>query len=341
MSTSLRNTPKKRNASVVKTGGSTPSYIVWVLIAFMVSTIAVLLVLLFNERAASFASIESDLERLGKVVSHEPVPNSSMTAWIINLKESGQPTLFYTTKDGKTLATGTLFDVKTGESVTEKIQEAFYEIAGRPTTEAPAGEAAAQPPGQNAEQDLTPGQAIGKWDGEVPAVFTETLERLGGFKEDPSISPANTIYMVYDPRCPYCTELFDVTRNIDMKAKGVTIKWLPTVALGLSGDDDPVVGQAAYGLDAKNVSDFALVFTSPKGSKPTVAAVTEAHQTALDANLELLYAASEQTFPGQPKSVPAAFYLDKRNGQPRMVYGPQQADILKSIFGEQELICLI
>lgn len=330
MSTSLRNKPKKRASSVTKTG-STPSYIVWILIAFMLSTIVVLLVLLFNTQPASIKSIESDLDRIGKVVSHEPVPNSSMTAWVVNLKESGQPTLFYTTKDGKTLVTGELLSVETGEHISAKIQEAFYKIAGQPSdTNAPAAPAAA-----SANQpDFTPGQAIGKWDGEVPKVFTETLDLLGGFKEDPSVSPADTVYMIYDPRCPYCTELFDVTRDIDLKAKGVTIKWLPTVALGVSGENDPVIGQAAYGLDAKNTAEFALTFTQPSGSKPTVSTVTEAHQTALDANLELLYAASEQTFPGHPKSVPAAFYLDKRNGQPRMVYGPQQPDILKSIFGE-------
>lgn len=328
MSTSLRNKPKTRDNVATKTS-TTPSYIVWILIAFMLSSIAVLLVLLFNNQPASLSSVESDLERLGKVVSHEPVPDSSMTAWVVNLKETGQPTLIYTTKDGKTMTSGELFDIKSGNQITAKIQEAFYKIAGQPT-DAPAATAAAQP----GEPDLTPGQALGEWEGETPAVFTETLELLGGFKEDPSISPANTVYVVYDPRCPYCHEMFEASRKLDLKAKGLTIKWLPTVALGVSGENDPIIGQAAYGLDAKNAAEFALSFTAPKGSKPTVDKVTDVHQTALDANLELLYAASDQTFPGQPKSVPAAFYLDKRNGQPRMVYGPQQPAILKSIFGE-------
>ncbi|WP_296208674.1 hypothetical protein [Psychrobacter sp. UBA3480] len=331
MSNSLRNKPKTRSSGVVKTG-TTPSYIVWILIAFMLSSIVVLLVLLFNNQAASLSSVESDLERLGKVVSHEPVPDSSMTAWVVNLKETGQPTLIYTTRDGKTIASGELFDVKSGNQITAKIQEAFYKIAGQPT-DAPAASAAASS-AQPGEPDLTPGQALGEWEGETPAVFTDTLELLGGFKEDPSVSPANTVYIIYDPRCPYCHEMFEVSRNIDLKAKGLTIKWLPTVALGVSGEDDPVIGQAAYGLDAKTPAEFALSFTAAKGNKPTVGKVTDAHQTALDANLELLYAASDQTFPGQPKSVPAAFYLDKRNGQPRMVYGPQQPAILKSIFGE-------
>jgi len=180
---------------------------------------------------------------------------------------------------------------------------------------------------------MTPDQAIGKWDGEVPKVF-EVLDTLGGFKEDPSIAPEDTVYLIYDPRCPYCTEFMKKSRNIDMKAKGVTIKWLPSVALGVSGENDPVIAQAAYGLVATNAADFMKSFGNG-GDAKKVDTVTPEHTNALDANLSLLYEAADRTFgEGSPKAVPAAFYMDKRNGTPRMVYAAQEDEILISIFGE-------
>lgn len=325
MSKPLRNTPKPR-ISKTSTSAGAPGRFIWILMAFLVGIIAVLLVLLINNRAASISSVEADLGNLGEVVSHEAVEGSSMTAWLIKLKDTGEQALFYTTKDGKTMAAGTLWDTKTGNPITTKLQEQFVTQG--------ADIATAESPQSGDEPDLTPGQAIGKWDQEIPEVFN-VLDKLGGFKEDPSVSPADTVYMIYDPRCPYCDELFRVTRDVDLKAKGVTIKWLPAIALGMTDANDPVVGQAAYGLQAKTIEDFALTFTAPKGAKPTVDNITDEQAAALDANLSLLHEASNRTFgEDAPKSVPAAFYLDKRNGQPRMVYGPQQASLLISIFGE-------
>lgn len=336
MANALRNNtrkraPKKTHGS--KSEGVSPKIIYILLVFFVASTLA-LLMMLFMNRAAPLDTVQKDIEKLGEVVSRHEVPNSTMTAWYIKVKDTGENALFFTTRDGKTMAGGTLWDTATGEPITADL--AAKMIADNPdlATGAIAGDNASPQASASASQpDMTPGQAIGKWDGEVPKVF-EVLDTLGGFKEDPNVAPEDTIYLLYDPRCPYCTEFLKKSRNIDMKAKGVTIKWLPSVALGVKGEDDPVIGQAAYGLVATNVDDFMKSFGNG-GNINRVDAISEDQKNALDANLSLLYEAADRTFgEGSPKAVPAAFYLDKRNGTPRMVYGAQEDNILISIFGE-------
>lgn len=337
MANALRNNTRKRTpkkSSSPSTGGGLSKIIYVLLVFFVVSTFTLLVMLLAN-RPAPLDDVQKDVEHLGEVISRHEVPDSTMTAWYVKVSDSSETALFYTTRDGKTMAGGTLWDTATGQPITSDLAEKM--IADNPdlASGAVAGESGgtAQPTTSASQPDLTPGQAIGDWDGEVPEVFN-VLDTLGGFKEDPSVAPEDTIYLLYDPRCPYCHEFMEKSRDIDLEAKGVTIKWLPSVALGVQGEDDPVIAQAAYGLDATDADEFVKSFGQGAAVK-RVDTVTDEHMAALDANLSLLYEASDRTFgEGSPKAVPAAFFMDKRNGSPRMVYAAQEDDILISIFGE-------
>lgn len=176
------------------------------------------------------------------------------------------------------------------------------------------------------------GMAIGEFKGEVPKVIG-LLDSLKGFKEDPSVKPEDTVYVIYDPRCPYCHGLFDrIHKEVDLKQKKITVKWLPTVALGAKGDNDPVIARAAYGMVAKNLEEFSNSFAN----KPIPEVkVTDQMKVDLNDNLEFLYEASSRTFgESAPKSVPAVFFLDKQTGVPQMMYGASEDTVFKNIFGE-------
>ena len=176
------------------------------------------------------------------------------------------------------------------------------------------------------------GMAIGEYKGEIPKVIG-LLDSLKGFKEDPSVKPEDTVYVIYDPRCPYCHGLFDKIHNeIDLKQKKITVKWLPSVALGAKGDNDPVIARAAYGLVAKNLEEFSNSFAN----KPIPEVkVTDQMKVDLNDNLEFLYEASNRTFgESASKSVPAVFFLDKQTGVPQMMYGASDDTVFKNIFGE-------
>ena len=202
--------------------------------------------------------------------------------------------------------------------------------------------ASAQPQAQSSASDTTqaslPPQtqayamAVGKYEGEVPELIN-ILDQMGGFKEDPDVAPADTVYVVYDPRCPYCESLYNKLDATDLESKEITIKWLPTVALGADGIEDPAVSVAAYGLAAKDKADFASTFkadSAPDGYQPDTDSLMR-----LDENLAFLHEASNQTFgEDHAKSVPAVFFVDKTTGRPQMMYGATDDGVFKSIFGD-------
>lgn len=65
-------------------------------------------------------------------------------------------------------------------------------------------------------------------------------------------------------------------------------------------------------------------------------AVTDKEKQAIKDNFALFYEAHKTAFAGKSTtpSVPAAFFLDKRTGEPRLVYGSSLPEVRKSIFGE-------
>ena len=171
--------------------------------------------------------------------------------------------------------------------------------------------------------------AVGKFEGEVHPLVG-ILDKLKGYKYDESVAPADTVYVVYDPRCPYCEALLDKISNVDLKEKQITIKWLPTLALG---DDADVRALGAAGIDAKNLKDFEATFRG--GFDTNSVKVTQAHEDAFNENMALLFEASDQTFgESHPKAVPAVFFIDKTTGAPNMMYGASDDSVFKQIFGE-------
>lgn len=181
-------------------------------------------------------------------------------------------------------------------------------------------------------EDLEPvryGMAVGKYDGEIHPLI-DILDDLRGFKYDESVAPEDTVYIVYDPRCPYCHQLFDKVSTVNLKEKGITIKWLPTTALG---DSEEARKLGAMGLQSKSVQDFAKTFESNVNTSGVV--VSADNEDALNENLGFLFEASNQTFgPEFPKSVPAAFFIDKQTGAPNMMYAASEEETFKQIFGE-------
>ena len=172
--------------------------------------------------------------------------------------------------------------------------------------------------------------AVGKYKGETPEIIN-ILDGMGGFKVDESVPAADTVYVIYDPRCPYCKELYDKLKTTDLKSKEITIKWLPSVALGVKDENDPAIKRAAHALDAKNVADFEATLSDSYSSED---AVSDEAKMRLEENIAFLFEASRQTFGDEhPKSVPATFFVDKTTGQPQMMYGASSDSVFRAIFG--------
>lgn len=270
-------------------------------------------------QAASSDEIKAAVEKFGSVQEQQTI--GSMTANVVKT-DAGQA-IVYSTNDGKNLIMGDVYDLE-GKPLFDELLQKMYNQSPEASN---AGASAVVP-----DENTTTGQVLGKYEGEIPEAFTY-LESLGGFKEDPSKSPADTVYVVYDPRCPYCHEFFRKTRGIDLAAKGVTIKWLPTTALGHADPGSDGEKLAANGLHLKSVEELEKTF----GKNPEVPNITvsDEDRSKLSENLSMLFGSVEELYgPNAPKAVPTAFYLDKQTGQPRLLAGPNEDSAFKTIFGD-------
>ena len=306
-------TPSKQKTHVAPaTSGKKNNIIIGILATLCVVAPAATYFALKSDTVSN-ETVKTAVGEFGEVQEQHTI--GSMTANVI--KTPNGQAIVYSTSDGQNLIMGDVYDLD-GKPVFDELIKKLYASSG------------AQP--EAAAVGTSYGQALGEFTGELPEAFNY-LESLGGFKEDPSVSPANTIYVVYDPRCPYCHEFFRKSRTIDLKAKGLTIKWLPTTALGSAEPGSKGEKLAAQGLHIKDMAELENTF-GRNSVEPDIE-VTDEDRNKLNENFSFLLGSVEELQgPGAPKVVPTAFFLNKQNGAPTLIAGPNEDIAFKTIFGE-------
>jgi hypothetical protein len=275
-------------------------------------------VLLDNQGATtSTGEVRAQISRYGQVLASKPVGVGGITAWTVIARDGKRVTL-YTTPDGQALFAGYLWDLKSGKNLSNQF------AVGPGAGEASVPMKGPAPP----ETQLTTQQAPavhamhGKYTGELP-LSMKTVDSLAGVKEGAG-GVADTVYVIIDPRCPVCRLAYQRTRPY--VKKGVSIKWIPTAALGHVDEGIPL---AATILQSKDPSVLARVMGAHEQIKTTP---TKATEEALARSLAFLFAAFQQN--SGEAGVPVAFFLDHRTGKPRMLTGLSESVVLEDLFGK-------
>jgi len=248
---------------------------------------------------------------LGEIVDIREMPENNLTAWLIRAPNGRQMT-FYTTADGKNIFSGTVWDLATKQNINQVFDtNASVGITGS------AGQSV-----QEVVQTDGGSSLLGKYTGEIPEAI-KALDSLGGPKIGNG-GPGETLYVIIDPRCPYCHQAYDSLKPY--MDKGVTIKWIPTVALGQPEQGLP---QANAVLHARTRAELDKIMTDPKAYPR---ALEGKDGEDLQRNLSFMFQAFEQN--GGQAGVPAAFFVDKNTGQPRMMMGLSEEAVIQAILGK-------
>jgi len=248
---------------------------------------------------------------LGEIVDMREMPENNLTAWLIRAPNGRQMT-FYTTTDGKNIFSGTVWDLATKQNINQVFDTTAS--VGMPGS---AGQSI-----QEVVQTDGGSSLLGKYTGEIPEAI-KALDSLGGPKIGNG-GPGETLYVIIDPRCPYCHQAYDSLKPY--MDKGVTIKWIPTVALGQPEQGLP---QANAVLHAKTRAELDKIMTDPKAYPR---ALEGKDGEDLQRNLSFMFQAFEQN--GGQAGVPAAFFVDKNTGQPRMMMGLSEEAVIQAILGK-------
>ncbi|WP_455022308.1 hypothetical protein [Neisseria elongata] len=248
---------------------------------------------------------------LGEIVDMREMPENNLTAWLIRAPNGRQMT-FYTTADGKNIFSGTVWDLATKQNINQVFDTTAS--VGMPGS---AGQSV-----QEVVQTDGGSSLLGKYTGEIPEAI-KALDSLGGPKIGNG-GPGETLYVIIDPRCPYCHQAYDSLKPY--MDKGVTIKWIPTVALGQPEQGLP---QANAVLHARTRAELDKIMTDPKAYPR---ALEGKDGEDLQRNLSFMFQAFEQN--GGQAGVPAAFFVDKNTGQPRMMMGLSEEAVIQAILGK-------
>lgn len=260
---------------------------------------------------------EALVGRYGKIVERRPLGAGGLTAWTV--EKGGRKIVLYTTNDGQAIISGIVWDAFTGRNLSDAVLPAM------PAVQPPLGASARAMPAPSVMATPPTGALNGKFSGTLPESI-KTIDTLAGIKEGPG-GPADTLYIVFDPRCPYCRQAYHRTRAY--VGKGHTIKWIPAVLLGNPAQGTPL---AATILQAKPGGQ-AEALRRVLGEKEELATPPNQATTEALARTEAFFYAAFQNNKVDKVGVPAAFFLDKKTGQPRMMMGISEMPVIEEVFG--------
>jgi thiol:disulfide interchange protein DsbG len=248
------------------------------------------------------------IQHYGTVVDERAVGVGGLTAWTV--EKDGRRVLLYSTADGQALIHGSVWDAATGRNVSDQLVTLAARVDALPGSPS---------------SGLTKGALSGLYSGLVPQSI-QTIDALSGVREGHG-GAADTLYVIFDPRCPYCREAFALTR--DYVKHGATIKWIPALVLPNPSQGIPLAATVLQAPPQTQEDVLQRVLGNKEEIRSTALPATQA---ALTRNLEFFFAAFRNSRAGAA-GVPAAFFLDHRSGQPRMITGLSQPAALQSVFG--------
>lgn len=282
-----------------------------------------------NAFASPSAELTNKMKSLGVVHNHQVV-SGGLTAWSIGTK-SGKVAVFYTTPDEKVMIKGDLWNTADRKNISDSINLKSLEYASPDfkkrvlsSIKKPQTKPQTMPQQQYTEKHYS-AEIVGTFNGPTPKIIS-ILDESAGYKEGKG-SATDTLYIYYDPRCKWCHEAFYKTRP--HIAKGFSIKWLPTLALGQSDS-----GYAMAASILQNPTKDTLENVFKRNTKYQVQATDKSRQQ-IDLNLEnLLALVASFDGDGARVSVPTGFYLNKKTGKVKKVEGLSEDIFLDQVFGK-------
>lgn len=193
----------------------------------------------------------------------------------------------------------------------------------------------------------------GGYDGQIPEGIN-LLDKMSSYTEGTG-SPLKTLYIFFDPVCPWCHKAYKETRKY-VKA-GYSIKWIPVdivggdnsrnlAALLLATDDIKDNTSLGYKLLPGNVFENIMTANAQQRKNELIDAATQIVKNPegkvnfskyfdkVTANNKFVIDQLNAHTEIDKKGVPVAFVFDNRIRKAKMVMGISEPVVLKDIYGE-------
>lgn len=279
------------------------------------------------------ASLKAKMSKIGTIKKTMSTESKGVYAWIF--EKNGKTMVLYNTPDENYFIKGTIYDIKSKKVVSNKYVENALQYSSPEFKNKVLAQNKVPNLPDNTNVLTSGGLASGnlsskgimnlKWQNtEIPQAL-KLLDSLAGAKQGEG-APENTLYVFYDPRCPWCHRTFTALQPYVYSK--YTVKWIPTVALGKS---EEALKLASAPL--QNPKLLTASFEKDIAAKKVIP--SKANVDSLNQNLQYLVAYFKAVEPNQAVSVPFGVMLDKSTGKLTHVQGLTEKPILDLVFGTQ------
>lgn len=255
---------------------------------------------------------------MGEVVAAKPI-SSSVTSYLVN-GEAGE-VIFHALNDGSAFFAGFGWSTPNEQKrvilprVPDEFDDAPYQFG--------AGSVARMDNVPTANQNVVSASSS------VPESM-RVVDGLAGWTEGSATDIDKILYVLVDPRCPYCRAAYMNLRPY--VEKGVTVRWISTQALGRS----PEAAKLAAAINRGGREAHDILSHSKKQVSRGFAPVTSAEQEQMKASLDFLFDSFNANPAAGSAGVPVAYYVSK-SGEARMLKGLSEKDVVKQVMADSNL----
>lgn len=285
--------------------------------------------------------LQKRVARYGKIIGEIPLQTPWLFAWLV--ERNGYQTTVYITPDGTQIFAGVLLsgDAKNPVQLLSQSSNTSRTEPNALLASTPVQPVTAEKPSvQTSDEDTDSTEEAASHDGDGPSYAMQ-----GSFqKEVPNVikladslmsvkegkgEMGDTVYIFVDPRCPYCRKLYNATREL-VKNGRATIKWIPVPIL-----QDPIDPKRGNRLVATILQNEDPAFLERVLGRKEDLQSSPAPETleGLDNSrkfMETLFHYDNRDRIG----VPAALFVDHRDGRAKLRTGVSEPVIFNDIFGQ-------
>ncbi|MFM2345082.1 MAG: hypothetical protein RLZZ210_1695 [Pseudomonadota bacterium] len=252
------------------------------------------------------------MSQYGKIIAKKEL-NDGITAWVI--EKNLRRVILYTSQNKSIVLHGNAWDAKNKQNINQLLSSYLVTNKFVPNTISPIVNPNVL---ANNKED---------WKNKkfkIPDVITG-LNNIYGIKEG-SGSILDTVYVFFDPRCPYCRQAYIKSRNYI--SSGKSIKWIPAIILG---DDAQAQKNAGHMLQSSQQEQADMLKKVLEDKENFDTKISDKTLRALLVNKQSLnILANKSGMDGV--AVPIAFFFDKRSGKVKYLKGIHIPEVMEEIF---------
>jgi thiol:disulfide interchange protein DsbG len=266
---------------------------------------------LINNQQESTSANNGLIDKYGKVLFKKDL-SSGLIAWV--LEKNTKKIIMYTTPDQSIIISGNAWSTLDNKNINAQIGQSFNANNSNNSNNINRISVNANEAWKNKKFD-------------TPKFIIE-MDKLAGVKQgDAKSSAIDTVYIFFDPRCPYCKQAF--IKSQAYIAKGKSIRWIPASFIGEDANNN-IVSAAISSINNDDMLKQVMQQAIP---------LSIAQKKSVDAAMLKKIAVNKEVFFTLAKAnnisqagVPMAFFFNKRTAKIQYMTGLHADEVLADIF---------